>query len=321
MKIKQLKIVDYKKWNDFVLLSNQGSVFSNTNYIQILAVDFKILSVIDNNNSILAGIVLTKNHINLYSNPFFDKYLGILYKDSSNLSQKQLSKQYKLTKLLVNELKEIKSFDYYFHPEFINWINFYWSGFTQQTRYTYVINLQNSIDLIYNNFNDKIKNDIKNAQKNNIQIKFDIPFSNFYNIINKTFKRQGSDAPFDKKRLENLFNSEFFTSVAALNNNNEFIAVCGLINDKKSSYLILNGIDIEKHVRGANSLIIFEAIKFYKIKCSSFDFEGSMINGVEQFYRRFGGELTPYMRIWNDNLFNYLKSKLKTIYKKFKFGR
>ena len=32
--------------------------------------------------------------------------------------------------------------------------------------------------------------------------------------------------------------------------------------------------------------------------CTVFDFEGSMLRGVEPFFRGFGGELTPYFRVY-----------------------
>jgi len=67
--------------------------------------------------------------------------------------------------------------------------------------------------------------------------------------------------------------------------------------------------------------MLLESIKYFQGKCELYDFEGSMLPGVEQFYRRFGGELTPYYRIWNDNFFNYTKSKAKKIYKKLRYGR
>jgi len=158
-----------------------------------------------------------------------------------------------------------------------------------------------------------------------VLVKSDINFNTLYDVVNNTFLRQGSKAPFNKKKLQHfiemLIVEKRFVSFAALNNIDEVISVCGIIYDKNSSYLILNGIDIEKQVRGANALMIYETIKYFKNKCQVYDFEGSMLPSVEQFYRRFGGDLTPYMRIWNDNLFNYIMFKAKRMFKKIKYGR
>ena len=315
-----------KKWNDFVNYSPQGSVFSLSSYLNALGVEYKILCAVSKKNSeIYAGIVLAKNQINTYSNPMLDKYLGVLFKEDVS-SQKQMSRQYKAMELLADELKKYKTFDYYFHPAFKNWIPFYWQGFSQQTRYTYRINLNNSMETIVKNFHGNLRNHIKNALNHEVDIRQGVEFEQFYEIINKTFLRQGSKAPFSQKKIErfisNLSKKNRICTFGAYTNNNELISACGIVFDNKTAYLILNGIDIERNIRGTNALLILETIKYAKKqKLEIFDFEGSMLDGVEQFYRHFGAELTPYYRIWNDNLFNYTKTYAKKIYKKIRYGR
>ena len=319
---------DKSKWDAFVEQSPQGSVFSETRYLDALNIKYKILSVLNNNDEIVAGIVLAKNHINTWSNPMLDKYLDVLLEDEqTGVSQRILSTQFIIMDLLSDELKKYTSFDYYFHPNFKNWTSLYWKGFTQQTRYTYRIDLKKDSKTIWESFHTNTKRNINNALKRNVEIQHNIDSESFFSIINETYIRQGGKAPFGKQnfiqsyeRLKN-FDGKFI-SMGAFNKEKEIISVCGLICDKNSSYLILNGINVENEIRGANALIIYEAIKYIKEKgVYMFDFEGSMLPGVEQFYRRFGGEPVPYYRIWNDNLFNYIKSKAKKIYKKYRYGR
>ena len=324
MNIEILKKGEYRAWNDFVSNSSQGSIFSKTYYLDALQAPYEILTITEK-NSIKAGIVLAKNEINTFANPMLDKYLGVVFENKEGNKQKIVSKEYKYMELFISKLKEIQSFDYYFHPSFKNWIPFSWGGFTQQTRYTYRINNQNSLDEIYSGFHGNLKNDIKNAKKEKIVIKENISFEELWEQVNKTFVRQGSKSPFKKEKLQHfvseLKKKEAFVSFGAYDKDDNCIAVCGLVYEEKSSYLLLNGIDMENQVRGANAYMIHEAIQHFHPKCNYFDFEGSMLPGVEQFYRRFGGELTPYMRIWNDNFFNYAKSKAKKIYKKMRYGR
>ena len=320
------KEIDCSLWNGFVTDSPQGTIFSSTWYLDFLNVNYRILQVKDVDGSILAGIVLAKNKINTYSNPMLDKYLGVLLRFEEVLTHKKKSNQYKVLDLLSKELKEYKSFDYYFHPDFKNWIPFYWNNYAQETRYTYRLKLKLDIDEIQKQFHSNLKNDIKNSIKQGVLIDENIGFEAFYEVINKTFLRQGSKSPFIESELSNFINSlrkfEKFVSFGAYDKNKKLIAVCGLVYDEKSAYFLLNGIDIDYQVRGANALMILEAIKYFKEKkIPLFDFEGSMLPGVEPFYRKFGGELVPYMRIWNDNFFNYVKSKAKKVYKKIRYGR
>ncbi|NEW60221.1 GNAT family N-acetyltransferase, partial [Sulfurovum sp. bin170] len=201
-----------------------------------------------------------------------------------------------------------------------------WQGFTQQTRYTYrIANRDIDIENIYSKFHGNMKNDIKNAIREGVEIREETPFELLWDLVNKTFIRQGSKSPFNRERLEHfilkLKERGTFVSFGAYDSSGRCIAVCGLVYEERSSYLILNGIDIENQVRGANGYMLQESINYFHKRCDYYDFEGSMLFGVEQFYRRFGGELTPYMRIWNDNLFNYVKTKAKKIYKKVRYGR
>jgi len=325
MHLKKIQKNNYNDWNTFVDNSKQGSIFSKTWYLDALQVDYEIL-IIEEKSMIKAGIVLAKNEINTYANPMLDKYLGILFIEEQGNQQKIISRQYKYMEILAKELKNINSFDYYFHPSFTNWIPLSWNGFTQQNRYTYRIsNRDKSIEEIHSNFHGNIKNDIKNAKKEQVTIKQDIPFEELWSLVNKTFIRQGSKSPFNQEKLKyfthKLKENDTFISFGAYNNEGTCIAVCALVHEEKSSYLLLNGIDIENQVRGANTYMLHESIKYFHPKCEYYDFEGSMLLGVEQFYRRFGGELTPYMKIWNDNFFNYAKTKAKKIYKKIRYGR
>jgi len=325
MTLKTLTKDDYKNWDNFVDISPQGSLFSKTWYLDALQVRYEIL-VVEEKENIKAGIVLAKNEINTFANPMLDKYLGILCSPGSTNKHKRDSTQYKSMDILARKLKNIKSFDYYFHPTFENWIPLYWHNFTQQTRYTYRINNSQALDTISNNMHKNIiKANIKNAEKNGITIKQDIPFDTLWELVNKTFLRQGSKSPFNKKKLEyyvtTLKEKGTFVSFGAYDTNDRCVAAGGVIYEEKSAYFLLNGIDIENMTRGANTLLIYEAIKYFHDKCDYFDFEGSMLPGVEPLYRKFGGELTPYMRIWNDNFFNYAKTKAKKIYKKIRYGR
>ena len=43
--------------------------------------------------------------------------------------------------------------------------------------------------------------------------------------------------------------------------------------------------------------LIWELIKYLSDKTVSYDFEGSMDEGIEYFYRSFGGEQTPFFQV------------------------
>ncbi len=325
MSCNLLTIKDYKLWNEFVDNSPQGSIFAKSWYLDALEADYKVIAVLKD-NKIQAGIVLAKNEINLYSNPMFAKYLGLLFAPFEGDYYSIESKEYKYAQKLAQEIETINSFDYYFHPNFKNHIPLHWHNFTAQVRYTYIIDNSKSLDEIYSNFHNKIiKKNIKYAQKNGVVIKKDIDFEIFWELVNKTYIRQGSKAPFSKERIkryiDKLKSRAVFESFGAFESDGRCSCVCGIVYDNNSSYLLFNGIDTSIMTRGANALMIWESIKYFYNRCSFYDFEGSMLPGAEPFFRKFGGKRVVYMNICKYNLFNFLKKKSKQLYKKIRYGR
>ena len=59
----------------------------------------------------------------------------------------------------------------------------------------------------------------------------------------------------------------------------------------------MGGGDPEFRNSGATSLLMWNAIQFASTVSQIFDFEGSMIESVERFFRGFGAVQTPYFSI------------------------
>ena len=63
------------------------------------------------------------------------------------------------------------------------------------------------------------------------------------------------------------------------------------VYDEKCCYYLIGGGDPELRTSGASSLLMWEGIKFASTVSGSFDFEGSMIEPIERFFRAFGDTL------------------------------
>jgi hypothetical protein len=325
--VTEFRILDqdeYSKWDSFVERSPQGSLFAKTFYLNAIGKPYKI-GVLSKGDSIEGGVVLAKNEIRTYSNPLFAKYLGILLRPVDGKYVNRISKEKKIIEEIVLNLKRCRSFDYTFHPSFDNWLPFYWNGFSQETRYTYRISEMGDIKNIHNNMDSITRNEIRKAQKNNIQVTTQIPLEEFYRINDLTFRRQGGAIPYSfgflKKFHGQLKKHDAVHLFGAADDSGHYHAVSGIVFDKKCCYLIMNGIDHNMPKVGANVLLIMNTIEFAAKVSGMFDFEGSMIKPVESFYRGFGGILTPYFNIWRNNFSNSSKRLAIKIYKKIKYGK
>ena len=76
-------------------------------------------------------------------------------------------------------------------------------------------------------------------------------------------------------------------------------AVLYLIWDKETAYYHIAGDDSNLRKSGASILLIYHAIKYASeiLKLNRFDFEGSMLPGIEPVRRNFGAKQTPYFTI------------------------
>ena len=81
----------------------------------------------------------------------------------------------------------------------------------------------------------------------------------------------------------------------------EVIAVNFLVYDDNTVYYLMGGIDPSKKDLGAMDVIQFESIKFALESGRRFDFEGSMIESIEKYFRSFGAIQTPYFSISKTN--------------------
>ena len=72
-----------------------------------------------------------------------------------------------------------------------------------------------------------------------------------------------------------------------------------VVFDTSTAYYLAGGATEAGRSKGAMHGLLAHAIQETAAEgCTIFDFEGSMLKGVEPFFRGFGGELTPYFRVF-----------------------
>ena len=77
-------------------------------------------------------------------------------------------------------------------------------------------------------------------------------------------------------------------------------AVAYLVWDEKSIYYLMSGHNTELKNNNFNTLAAWEAIKFASKINKVFDFEGSMIPSISEFFRKFGPVQKTYFNISKD---------------------
>ncbi len=321
MSVKFLEDASDEKWDSFVDRSPQGSVFCYYKWLKFSTNnDFQVLVYLENNN-IIAGMPLPFYSTSRIKLPLLTQKMGVLFKDFSDLKYStKLEKEKKIIYAFLDILKkDKKSYNMNFDWHFENWLPFYWKGYEQTTRYTYVIDFnQKSPDIIWKDMDQKTRNSIAKAQKNFLTVSETDDIKKFYEINRLTFKRQNLRIPYSLDYIERLYSNfkEDICLFQAIDNNKNVHAMNFYIKDKKSVYYLMSGADPNYRSSGAQNLIHWEAIKYYYDKVNYFDFEGSMIENIEQNFRKFGAIQKQYFNISNKSIIKKLKDIAKIILKR-----
>ena len=208
-----------------------------------------------------------------------------------------------LLKDLLGQLPRLAAFEQDFNYTATNWLPFYWRGFRQTTRYSYVLPLNNLQSLreglapdYRNNKLPKAAARVRVQTGNNLEL--------FYEVHNQSYDRQGLEAPVGFEFLQRLDQAlqahrarEIFW--ASDLKTGAIHSVAYLVWDRQSAYYLLAGDDPALRSSGAGILVAWEAIRYAQetLGLATFDFAGSMIKPIERVRRQFGAIQKPYFRV------------------------
>ncbi len=225
---------------------------------------------------------------------------------------KRLSIEKEIINELLGKLPKTDSFFQRFNYKFTNWLPLYWADFQQTTRYTYVVDNLSNLDAVWRGFAYSKRKNLKKAEKN-VTVKFDLSAEDFYSNHKMTLSKQGQKIIYDFDVFKSIYSACYRRNsgktIYAVDAKNNIHAALFVVWDKTSAYDLISTIDPDFRNSGAATLLVKEIIKYVSNHTLKFDFEGSMIEGVENSFRRFGAEQKSYFQITKTN------SKLLKIYR------
>jgi hypothetical protein len=213
--------------------------------------------------------------------------------------QKQVQLLYDASEYFICELEKRNLICYQqsYSPEFTNWIPFYWAGYKQTVHYTYRLPVAETYEKIRGNYSSSIKRQLKISSEEAQIHEFD-DMELFYSIQNKTFEKQGLKNPYSLEWLigfdEILKRNQARKMYIAIDTKRNVHCVEYIVYDSSWAYLLMSGADPKYKKSNYPNLLVDAAIRFASETQRGFDFEGSMLPGVEAYYRKFGATADPY---------------------------
>ena len=187
-----------------------------------------------------------------------------------------------------------------FSPQFNNWMPFFRAGYRQTTRYTYRLEDIGNSSQIWDGMS-------RNERQRRIERL--LPDTRLESLSATDFAQFQSHCRSERNQ-HNLLPQQLVERVcdAALQRGQAFChglrdskgalisALFAPYDDRCAYYLIPAVLPAYERI-GAMDTLIWLTLQAAGSHCRSFDFEGSMIPGIEQYYRSFGATQTPLMRI------------------------
>lgn len=220
--------------------------------------------------------------------------------------QNRLEIEKDLFNALIDQLPHFDHFSQNWHFEVANWLPFFWRGFRQTTRYTYRLPALNDLDAIWGGFSSNIRGDVRKARDRfSLVLRASPTIEEFLDINAMTFARQGKKLPYSRDLVRRLDTAcaerECRRIIIAEDDEGRAHAGAYIVWDENTAYYLIGGGDPALRNSGAASFVMWEAIRFAAGVTRSFDFEGSMIEPVERFFRAFGASQTPYHNVFKTN--------------------
>ncbi|MCD6579459.1 GNAT family N-acetyltransferase [bacterium] len=317
MIIKKINSQEKVKYNK--LAKNVGNIFNTLSWLKLFEDSVQIYGIYDKGDNLIGGFSIYKEKrfgFTIYRNSPFTPAMGPFLKVNAK-NPVAIMDTWKRVLSLTADFIETLPYSVISVPLNKNITDtqpFIWKKFKVIPGYTYLLDLNKSIEDIQKGMSAERRNDMNKGARDGLVVKQINDFEIVNSLVIKTFSRQ------EKKTNEYYLNKILFNfadntnsfAYATFRDNNP-IATLFCVYDKDTAYYLLGGYDSENKHHGAGALAVWEAIKQAKeLGLKYFDFEGSMVPQIERYFRGFGGKLTPCYRV------NKAKLPLEILLKFFK---
>jgi hypothetical protein len=264
---------------------------------------WRSLEIVRNDQLVARMPIVTSRRFGfrIIRNPPLTPTLGPWLRAFDGSGLKRLASEKDLLTGLIDQLPHSDYFEASFHHQLTNWLPFYWRGFEQTTRYTYVLQDLSDLDRIWGRLHESVRRNIRKARRE-LAVRTDLSLDRLLDLSALTFRRQGQELPFTRDLAGRIDAACEFRNARRMffaeDLKGRIHAALYVVLDKHCAYYLLGGADPQFRSSGAQNLLLWEAIQFASRQGIDFDFEGSMIEPIERVFRSFGARQVPYLQVF-----------------------
>lgn len=296
--LRYLEPSEYPIWDALVDTSPQGSLFCRSWWLNAVG-DVRVLGCFSG-RELAAGIPLYfRRHfgIPVCTMPKLTRAWGVIMRPLKGKTVVSAARETKILQAFAVHLARYRFFFQTFHPNLSNWLPFYWSGFRQTTRFTYVLDDLADLGQIWHGISHGVRGDIRKAERAGLSI---VPCSveELYRCECLSYLRHGMKPSHSESFLRSINDcaekNECGACFAVVDREGRVHSARLLVWDKIRAYNLVAGVDSRLRGSGANSFGVWSAIQFVAQRSRTFDFMGSIVEGIAHFNLHFGAKQVPY---------------------------
>ena len=290
--------IDIEKWNECIANAANGLIYSYAFYLDALC-DHWDAFVINDYEAVMPLTWKRKAGIKYLYTPPFIQQLGVTGSHTIFSEQdvlEQVGKLFRYGDILFNYSHSLE-------------------GIPTSSKTNFILNLNQPFSKIEVGFSHVLKKNLKAARKTELYIS-----SYSHKLIIKSFRnkyqeRMGHVRDMDynnfSKLCDQLLSKNMLATKIIQNREEEILAAVVLAMDDKRVYNLINHVTATGRKAMANHVLMCETLKEFSGRNLLFDFEGSDLPGVKEFYKYFSPVDQPYFHYH----FNYLPFPLNLVKK------
>ncbi|HPJ79238.1 MAG TPA: GNAT family N-acetyltransferase [Prolixibacteraceae bacterium] len=210
----------------------------------------------------------------------------------------------RITNLLLDQLPPNIRTDLNLDPSVTYFLPMVWRDFLVEPRVSYRFHDVSDPGRLLHGFSAKTRQSIRNAEKK-VTVEESEDVGPLLVLLDKTFGRQHLRNPWSPELIRRLFGACLEHGACRLmyarDRDGRYHSGNLYVHDEKVCYALLSGSDPAFVASGARTLLAWEGIRYASGVSAAFDFEGSMVEGIEHYFRQFGPSPVVYYHVCRES--------------------
>lgn len=299
---------EYALWNDFVLNNPHGSIFQTTHWLKNVSTDW-VLYYVEDNNGILGGFLTSKSRKHLLKGihiPPYTPVYGPVWREPLE-SLKSIKAYRHFIEQLIMLIDDVKIIDLLLYDKTTDLFVWKWNRYFIRPAITFqVTEPAYNINMVHKSKSRYIKKLLTLIEKEEIKIQENPDLHKVIDLQIETAKRAGfnSNSNILRKIVNDKCLSKYIFGLAITTKDGEYLSGCIAPTDNYRRYHLINASkrNEDSLLDKTNLLLTFLLVKDTINSGQIMDFEGSMVRGVEEFYKQMGGEMKMRYRFSQFNI-------------------